>query len=214
MHVKYQGGNRIEVPAEVNGHHFFYLTDPPSFRETYIAKVTRAAKIYATASKDELNQIGAILVAYRDVLDEYVSGAGDAFDAMISSMGVSDEHRFRCSVLVCNWASPHIDDTYEGHVFVSYILHTGVHPYVIQTFNTELSDDSYGIQEIKSSTRLVREGDMMVMDTTTAHMAVPAFPGDGQLLILVQILLDETCADDRFAVLRKYPPRSGDKSIF
>jgi hypothetical protein len=208
-HQPFTDGNRLAVPREVASHHFFYKVRPMSFDQDDLDLVLGAAKKYEQLFPIPIGDIGVLRVP---LLTRITPEAVRPFDRIISAMGTSDEHRERAAILVTHWAAPHVDEKYHGNAFLSYVLHTGPEPYVIQAFHTEVSKGRCPAQSLTSSTRTVETGELLMLDPTTPHLAAPARPADGQLLVLIQIIIDETDLEDRLELIKRYPPAEGDEN--
>lgn len=208
-HKPFEDGNRLPVPREVSGHHFFYKVRPVALDAEDVAHVLAAAKEYVRRYPLGVGDIGVLRAPLLGRIDPR---AADSFERLIADMGVSEEHRSRAAVLACHWSAPHVDEGYQGYAFLSYVLHTGPSPYVVQTFHMEAARAG-ALPRLTPSSRLVNPGDFLMLDPTTAHMAAPSYPGDDHLLVMIQIVIDETCLEDRLALLEQYPPADGDENV-
>jgi hypothetical protein len=197
-------GNRMRVPDALGGRHFFYKTAPPQFDEWDVDLVVRTIK--STVQSRGLACAEIQTFSARG-LDVEVDGAGDAMRRLARLMPGRELRLCEPSVLVCEWASVHVDETFSGAAFLSFVLHTGEHPYVMQTLHT---DEVRGLQEVTSTTRVLSKGDGFVFDPTTAHMVAPRYSATGQMLIVIQAEMRDADESDRRALLAAVPQMEGD----
>lgn len=204
---KYERGSRLPVPKEVRSAHFLYLAQPPALEPDAVAKVVAVAKQFV---EDVGLEVGEIQVLHSPEIEKH--GGADALAAVqvLETCFAGLRIVGKPSVLVCHWASVHQDESFEGSSFASLVLHTGPEPYVLQMFHSEYSEVSRQ-PTLTSSTRVLAEGSLFVMDPTTHHMACPAYPADGQLLVLLQAEVQEQTEAERRELLEALPPRPGDK---
>lgn len=196
--------NRLPQPAAIASKHFFYLGLAPKVPTEAVDAVVHAAK--KLAQQYGLNP-AQIEVFSRTQLESAHAGAGEAFATLRRACGLPE--RIPGAVVVCEWASPHVDDTFAGQAFVSLVLHTGPEPYVMQAFHTEHT--SSGQTALVTSTRVLHQGDLAVFDPTTAHFTAPRHPNADQLLVLLQFELADYTEQDREILLQRFPPASQDK---
>lgn len=117
------------------------------------------------------------------------------------------------SIVVCEWAAPHVDTTFAGSAFYSVVLGTGEYPYVVQNLMTRArtSPDGTLVHEVKSCSRVLSPGDAFVLDPSVTHWTAPKYPADGQLLVLLQFELRDRTPEDRADLFRTLPPAPEDQ---
>jgi hypothetical protein len=210
MSAKFKNGNRLAVPEIVKGTHFFYKTAPVALTSEYSDLVTAAALKHV--QNVGLNPAEIVVLRHAE-LEEQVPGAKIAFGRLLDEMseGVPGSNRSAAGVLVCEWANPHIDSSFEGHNFYSQVLHTGPEPYIMQTFHTYVPTKGRRTHKMECSTRVLNKGDTFMFDPTTAHMVAPRRPGEGQLLVMLQLVISEPDAADREALVSRFSPLVEDK---
>lgn len=213
MSVKFTNGNRLAVPEEVKGAHFFYKTAPVALNAQYSDLVTAAALKYA--ENVGLNPAEIVVLRHAE-LEAQIPGARSAFEFLLDEMseGVLGSERGAAGVLVCEWANPHIDSSFEGYNFFSQVLHTGPEPFIMQTFHTFVPTKGQRKHNIECSTRVLNKGDAFVFDPTTAHMVAPRRPGEGQLLVMLQLVISESDAAAREELLSRFAPLIEDKDEY
>lgn len=211
LNVKPHLGNRLALPACVPGKHFFYRTSLPSYR-------AEDAQVLINAIQQAVEDCG-LHTAEIDVfsckrLHAYGGDAvSDAFSRLVCDLGLEDVPAHTISLLACEWASVHVDDSFAGSAFLTLVLHTGPNPYVMQTFHSARNDeDDPTPLELHTSTRLLHPGQAVVFDPTTPHLAVPAGFSADQLLVLLQVELSDKDLTERATILRRYPPLDTDRS--
>lgn len=195
----------LRVPAGLGSHHFFYRTKAPRFNRADVDAVVAAARSYVETfgiGAAEIRMLGAAK------LEAGLAGAGDALRRLSQCVQDSPIRIGLDVVLVCEWASPHIDHAFAGKAFCSFVLATGEHPYIMQTMHTEVVG---GAMEIVTSTRVLNEGDGFVFDPLTPHLAVPKYSSDDQLLVMLHIELEDGSEEDRAKLLEVFPPLEGDQ---
>lgn len=198
-------GNRLAVPVELDGRHFLYKTGAPAFDAGDVDLVVRTVR--STVQAKGLG-CAEIQVFSAKGLDIEVEGAGSAMRRMAEMMPGKGIRSGEPSILVCEWAIVHVDHTFAGAAFLSYVLHTGEHPYVLQTLHTE---EVAGIQQVTNTTLFLSEGDGFVFDPTTGHMVAPKYPATGQLLIVLQVELQDRDLEDRAALMAAVKPLDGNQ---
>lgn len=196
--------NLLPLPAAMTSKHFFYRSLAPKVPASAVDTVVLAAKTLAQRYGLSSAQIEAFGSAQ---LETAHAGAAEAFTALKRALALPQ--RVSGAVVVCEWAAPHVDDAFAGQAFVSLVLHTGPEPYVMQAFHTEHTPE--GQTALVTSTCLLRQGDLVVLDPTTAHFAAPRSSGAGQLLVLLQFELEDCTEQDREILLQLFPPASPDK---
>lgn len=116
----------------------------------------------------------------------------------------------RTEILVCQQASPHVDDAYKGDVFRSVVLSTGNEAgYLVGCISEPAKrfgkDDSEDLSP--TTTQLhVETGDEFVLNPQHIHYAMPLEMNPENLLILLQETLDDSTAQARKAIYEKFPP--------
>jgi len=192
------------VPASLKSPHFFYRIKAPSFEKKDVDLVVRAAQAYVIQNGIGVAEIAALGV---DKLEASEAGAGEALRRLLTCIPGSLMRIGLDAVLVCEWASAHIDHAFVGRAFCSFVLGTGEHPYVMQTMHTTTVG---GLLELVTCTRELVEGDAFVFDPLTPHMAVPKYSSGNQLLVLLQIEVEDRCEEDRARLLQAFPPTIDD----
>ena len=122
-----------------------------------------------------------------------------------SSFPISD----RFAILSCMWAAPHVDDTFDGSLFVSVVVRTGPSPYVMQTLRTGAAEDGAPASLI-TNTRVLNVGDVVVFDPTAPHYAFPQRPSEQSLLVLLQVELTGVSAMSAEKRQSTLPQAAGD----
>lgn len=205
MRPAYEKGNRLPVPAELKSSHFIYKAAPLRISQEDIAKVVAATQAFVDNRGLNPAQIEVFTPK------EFQREAADAYPALVrlfQALGF-DEPTPGAGVLVCEWAAPHVDDSYEGAAFVSLVLHTGPEPYVMQTFHAEHRPGA--VPQLTASTRVLRSGDCFVFDPTTPHMAMPLHPHQDQLLVMLQVELPDNTELERSALLQRFKRHEEDR---
>jgi hypothetical protein len=108
-------------------------------------------------------------------------------------------------LVICEWAAPHEDGTFDGQVFTSLVVHTGKNPYYMQTVVTQPRHTGLGRYEVSKGSVVLSQGDMLVFDPTVPHMAAPTRPADGQLLVLLQWMHEFNGAQDEHELRMQFP---------
>lgn len=197
-------GNRMPVPAQLESAHFFYKTVMRRPGRDEFEVIVNAAMCWAAQKTFETAEIAA------PTLEEL--GAIDARSFVAVSRVTAENLSFPtmgCShptLLMCEWAQTHADESFAGSAFASLVLHTGPHPYVMETFTT--IQNHHGLQKVCKTQHTLSVGDVFVFDPTTPHMATPTRPSDGQRLILLQVELPDSSEGDRQRILEFFPPVS------
>jgi hypothetical protein len=213
MSVKFKNGNRLAVPEEVEGAHFFYKTSPVELNVQYSDLVTAAALKHV--ENVGLNPAEIVVLRHAE-LEAQIPGAKEAFGYLLDEMseGIPGSNRSAAGVLVSEWANPHIDSSFEGYAFFSQVLHTGPEPYIMQTFHTFVPAKGSRKHSMECSTRVLNKGDAFMFDPTTAHMVAPRRPGEGQLLVMLQLVISESDAAEREALVSQFAPLVEDKDEY
>lgn len=203
-------GNRQSVPREVSSAHFLYKTKAPALPQADVDLVVKAVRAHVHAFGLNPAQIDiagtpvfqaagdATLQAYRrlrDFVTQQVPGG-----------------RYAPDILVCEWASPHVDESYAGDAFLSWVLHTGEYPYLMQTLHShkQTMRDGGSVIRTQTSARVLNVGDTFIFDPTTPHMAAPVRPGQDQLLIMLQLDLPDESPQQRKELLERFAPMAED----
>ena len=211
MDKDYAQGNRLPVPSKEMGPHFMYSASIPKLNETYLKKIVDAAKDYVRES----GLFPAQIEVLRPV-DLQRAGSDDALAVwaeFLVDLGISDgvaRTPGSMSVMVCEWAAPHVDETFAGIAFMNVVLHTGPFPYIMQTLHTKVAGKSHPFQEVVTNSRTLKVGDAIIFDPTTAHCAMPLRPHQDSLLIMLQIELKDESEQDRENILKNFPRIKGD----
>lgn len=198
--------NRLPVPDCVVSDHFCYAGRPQKLASEDVSAVMRGVTAYI-----QEHGIGAaeiLLLSARHLRDFAGAESAEAFERLAAQLGHRPEDA-QPVVLACEWASPHVDESYAGQAFCSLVLHTGPEPYVLQLLETSVGPD--GVSRVKATTRVLTPGDVVVIDPTTPHMAMPLHSHSESLLVMLQLELPDTCPAEREAVLRRFPPRADDR---
>ena len=164
----------LRVPTVLKAPHFFYRTKAPQFEREDIDAVVLAARSYVEEfgiGAAEIKTLGA------DKLEKALPGARKALSRLSACIQDGAMRIGMDAVLVCEWASPHIDHAFAGKAFWSFVLATGENPYIMQTMHTTVVG---GFIEIVTSTRVLKEGDAFVFDPLTPHLAVPKYSSADQ----------------------------------
>jgi len=194
-------GNRLTVPDCVPLRHFIFKMNPPEFNEASVSMLTEAVMTY----------LRNIDIGPADVLG--ISPAeigGDAFysalDHIESAFNLSKSERKTATIIACEWAPIHTDQSYAGKSLLTLVLHTGRHPYVMQTMHAEAIDYGYAGAALsaKTSNVLLQKGDALIFDPTTPHTAVPRFSATGQILVLLQFEIDDGDERQRQQILDRF----------
>jgi hypothetical protein len=208
MTYNYVDGNRMQVPDAVKSDHFFYLAKAPVLDPQDVKLVVDATTKFVHTNG--LNA-GGIDVMSQTRVESYGGAlALAAMQRMLHQMGVSEDDYGDTSILVCLWAPPHVDESFEGSAFASLVLHTGPEPYVMQTFYTGICNE-FGSPTVTASTRVLTQGSLVVFDPCTPHMTTPAYPLDAQMLVMLQTEVKDKTPEDRLNVLLQFPPLDTDK---
>lgn len=198
--------SRKALPGAVNSRHFFYLSTRPNVPTAAVETVVAAAQSLVR----ERGLLPAQIEAFSSKqLEGAQNGAGNALMSLRRALKLPADTP--SAVVACEWASPHVDELFAGQAFVSLVLHTGPEPYVVQTLHTEHRVDG---NTLVTSTRMLRQGDVMVLDPTVAHFAAPRSPGSNQLLVLLQFELPDQTELDRANLLKQFPPDARDKDAW
>lgn len=202
-------GNRLEVPPEISGAHFFYKTETPALPQKDVDQVVQATIRFVHEHGLNPAHIEVLDNDYFGACGPKVRKAFERLQACVEPFGGTTS----ASVLVCEWATPHLDDLYLGEAFVSWVLHTGENPYLMQTFHcgrlAGVNEEFFGAS-VQSSSRILHTGDVVVFDPTTPHMAAPVYPSANQLLILLQLSVNDRTEEDRAELLKRLPPKACD----
>jgi hypothetical protein len=202
--TKLRRHDRQALPRRANPH-FLYQAAGPAPDEADRQCLVAAA--HGLVQEHGLGA-GAIEVFNRRELDQHSVVAGLALERICARLGL-DPAADNASVLACEWAPPHEDSCYEGAAFLSHVLHTGEHPYVMSMFHTRRTPGSRAF-ELRTSTRVLSVGETYVFDPTVPHSAAPAYPSSGALLVLLQAELNLRQPQDYRAVLERFPRHEAD----
>lgn len=192
-------GNRLEVPANFPGAHFFYKTAAPVFDPKDTEAVVAVAKSY------RMERLGHKLDVISEDHEAFESEpeAQDAFCRLTRAIEPFTRHAGDAELAVCEWSAPHVDIRCLGFSFYSVVLHTGPQPYLMQTMHTE--PHSGGCADLIFHREILAVGEAFVFDPTTIHMAFPLKPHQDQLLILLQVQLDDRTLAEREALTKLLP---------
>ena len=207
MQRAYENGNRLPVPDTVRSRHFLYQTAAIAGLDAEMSTVVAAT----TRLVEERGLSPAQIEVFTP--RAYAQDAPEALEPLTKlfrAMGV-DVPSSGAGVLVCEWAAPHVDESYEGSAFLSLVLHTGPEPYILQTFHSSVKEEFGVAQRLEVSTRVLQRGDLLILDPTTPHMAAPLHPHQDQFLVLLQVELPDRTPEDREAILKRFAPREGDR---
>ncbi len=204
-------GNRLPVPAGIPGNHFFYRTALKWSAEDAAVLVDAVKRAVEDCG---LHTAEIDVYSVKRLLQYGGERVGEAYLRLIEQLSLQKAHSVgRVGLLVCEWASPHVDDSFAGQAFLSLVLHTGPEPYLMQTFHSErVQEDGASRLALHTSTRVLNVGDAVVFDPTTPHMAAPASGNPDQLLIMLQAELPDDSEESRQHLLNTYPPLPGDRS--
>jgi hypothetical protein len=188
------------VPECVGAQHFLYKTAPAAFEKGDIDAVV--SFVLDSVAAEGLGCAEIMSYKARGVRESSPAAAA-ALERMIAEIAGHEIFAGEPTLLACEWASVHVDETFEGSAFLSYVLHTGPVGYVMQAIS---SRETEGLFVVDTSTRSIRAGEAFVFDPTTPHMAVPERPCDGQMLILLQVELADRDWAARQRLLRVLSP--------
>lgn len=193
-------GSRMAVPASLNARHFFYRTEAPAFNAEDVRMVVDAARRHV----EEVGiGVAEIKLLSSSSLGRAAAGASEALQRLSEAIPHRSLQTGEAGVLVCEWASPHVDESYAGSAFWSFVLDTGEHPYVMQTLHSEVHE---GLPAVVTTTRVICKGDSFVFDPTTPHLAAPKYCSADQLLVMLQVELKDGSEDDRANILDLFRP--------
>jgi hypothetical protein len=198
--------DRAALPKPGN-RHCFYRADMPMLVETDRQLV---AKAICEMVEDAGLGVAEIDVYNRGQLTAHSPEAGAAFERMCQQLGLTLETDYPI-LLVCEWATPHVDLSFAGSAFVSAVVHVGTYPYVM-TMMTPARDADTGLQGLKTTTQVLRLGETYVFDPTVPHTAMPGRPAADSLLIILQAQVDFHDDAAREATLRRFPRHPEDKN--
>jgi hypothetical protein len=123
---------------------------------------------------------------------------------------------FDADIVFCEWAAVHEDGFYRGNSFVSLVVCTGKNPYYMQTVLTrkgfDEGDGNHAFR-VDKTPAILSQGDLLVFDPTVPHMAAPARPADGQLLILLQWVMSTATPEEVEALRARFVPQGVDEDI-
>lgn len=206
---EYVKGNRLPVPSKVLSKHFFYQAQTQPLAEADVQAIVGAVKEFVMVKGIEAATIEAIGFFALAIYGE--PGVQDAYKRVVGALFPEGDYDVRdTGILVCEWAMPHVDDTYEGVSFLNVVLSTGPLPYVMQTMHSRVGY----VQELDVSTRVLKAGDVVIFDPTTPHFTAPLKPHQDCLLVMLQVELKDKTAEERVAILEKFPPIADDKDAF
>lgn len=195
--------NRLPVPSSVPARHFLYKTQPLIGCDDEISLLgNQAFKMVCDIgiSPGEIE-----LLMFNDEDHPQAVAALVKIQAALPS-SVFDHGRHKFDILFAELALPHADPDYTGWAFVSVVLHTGPHPYVLQMLHTEQIEES-NENVVRTSSVLLRPGDVVVFDPSTPHLCVPATPHEDQLLVLAQVSVMDVTEEDRNLLVSALPPQ-------
>lgn len=109
-------------------------------------------------------------------------------------------------VILTKGVNNHVDNTWVDDAFISVVLHTGPHPYEITTTHTEKYTYDQTLLDVSSTSIMVEQGDIFIMDPTVMHNAFPARYRATQHLILLQATMDYNTLGDRDKILEIFKP--------
>ena len=204
----YPNGNRMAVPAALDGRHFLYMPEPRPLPQAAVDTLVSSVKRVVASTVLRPCQVEIITT---DKLDS--TEAVEAHQQLTESIvtGLTCVKREHTEILVCQQTFPHADQGFKGTSFLSVVLHTGPNPYMHQMFDTEL--DEAGDQDVLPTSRLIRAGDWTVFDPTTPHIGLPLRSHQDNLLIMLQCELWDEDDGDRLEILEQLPPRAGDGHV-
>jgi hypothetical protein len=199
----FQDGSRLAAPDELFSTHFFYHVDKV---------VSDFSDVFAKAAKTELTGMvfypAQIKTTSHCIYDSPV--LEEAVKKIAADLGLEKAEVNSATLLMCEWASLHADHNWLGKDFLSVVMHTGRHPYVMQTLHTEVKDFTKNLTsiDVPTTTRLLCVGDVFIFDPTTPHTAAPRRPADGQLLVMLQFELKDSDVADRASILERFKPKT------
>lgn len=203
-------GNRLCVPAPVKGAHLLYLANRPQVCPKAMALL--AQEVCRYLENTGLNATEIDLLSERNQAQVLSPEACLAREQLVRELGWQDMPASSRAVLFCEWAPPHVDSSFAGKAFVSLVLHTGEEPYLVQTFHTKrhTNEDPDPIA-LTTTSRLLRPGDLMVLDPCTPHMAAPVRSSRDALLIMLQVEWPDATAEEREALIKRFPVAEADE---
>jgi hypothetical protein len=192
--------------------HFLYRTESLGLNPAAIAKLGYDGKELASKQNMHPSQIE---VFTRGSLEGRITPQGlAAYDELIDQMRTADPELDSAAVLACRFALPHDDNIFEGKAFLSTVLHTGPHPYLMSMFTTEpgerVKNDGSRRQLVIDTVRELKVGDTFMFDPTVPHMAAPMEPHADQWLILLQLERPLKDARAYATTLKRYARHSQD----
>lgn len=197
-------GNRLPVPAALESLHFLYKAAPVTLARGAVEQVI--AEVKRLISDQGLYPGQVELVTRQDMNEP----ARQALDALMGELPPA-LHSGEPVLLVCEQAFAHTDPSYAGSAFASVVLATGPEPYYLECFHTAV-DAHFDLPDVRTCSRILRAGDVVVFDPTTPHMALPLRSHQDQLLVLLQVELDDTSVEARERLLAQLPPAEGDRN--
>ncbi len=200
-------GNRLPLPTDLAGNHFLYRTELPPIAPEDRDLLVQA--VWAAVEETGLHTAEIDVFSVSRLVKAKGEAVRHAFGRAVSATGLDPE---RTTLLACEWASPHVDESFAGSAFVSVVLGTGPEPYVLQAFHSSAAAEPGQGLSLTTSTRLLNVGDAFVLDPTTPHMTAPAVPSSAQLLVLLQCEVPDETPEQRAALLHRFAPRANDRS--
>jgi len=194
--------NRLPVPSAVPARHFLYKTNPLVGVDSEISLLGDLCWKAVLGLGLSPGQIE--LLVESNLQDDRAEQALRVLQSALPSP-LFDVDRRGIDLLVTELAMPHSDPDYEGWAFVSVVLRTGPNPYALQLLHTERNE---GASEnlVRTSTVLLRPGDVVVFDPTTPHLCVPTASHEDQLLVLAQFSVLDVTESDREKLVKALPP--------
>lgn len=149
------------------------------------------------------------MLTQHDLIQRAGPAAGDAFSRLSHAMGRGPNDGM--CLLACEWVPPHIDMDYAGMSFVSVVLHTGGEPYLVHASALRPATGPDAVPRLAAVARILRTGDVFVLDPAAPHMAAPLRSSEEALLVLLQLEVPDESPETRQALLARFPRQLGDQ---
>lgn len=188
--------------------HFAYLAAPRILGDTCVDLVLMAIK--AMLAEKPLGVSSIVTFTHQQIAStDWAAGA--AFLRLATAMGFATNQA--ASVVCCRTALPHDDPTFRGEAFVSLVLDTGPSPYAFsihsrRTRSRVKNEESPWLD----SRRFLVRGDILVIDPTELHAAVPVRPTDESVLVLLQGFFPLADRRAHVDLLRLFPRHCFDRN--
>lgn len=203
-------GNRLPVPSQIAGQHLLYLAQRPAVSKEAMALLANEVLRYIRDTGMDAAEID--LLGERSQEERLSAEAVQAREQLVHELGWQNMPSHSRAVLFCEWAPPHVDSSFAGKAFVSLVLHTGDEPYLVQAFHTRrhTNEDPDPI-ELTTTSRVLRPGDLMVLDPCTPHMAAPVRSSRDAFLIMLQVEWPDATELERAELVSRFPAADDDQ---